>query len=187
MTPFPSRSRRLRIASLAALAPSVLGRPLSREGVRARQARGRARAWRRRLLALRRRRTRRRWRAGATSSWRCCRGTGAATRASMRPRRSTARRSCRSGAISTRAALENMAACLAFLAAEIGARGGRSAAGSGQRLRPLRRRLFRGRAGRGARAHRLLSLDLSRQRSRADRSAGPRASRQGASRSRASS
>ena len=37
-----------------------------------------------------------------------------------------------------------MAACLAFLASQIGARGERSAARSGQRLRPLRRRLLRG-------------------------------------------
>ncbi len=70
---------------------------------------------------------------------------------------------------------ENMAACLGFSRLRDWRRGGRSAAGSGQRLRPLRRRLFRGGAGRGARPHRLLSLHLSRQRSRTYRSAGPRA------------
>ena len=74
---------------------------------------------------------------------------------------------------------DNMAACLAFLAFEIGAHDCRSAARSGQRLRPLRRGVFRGGTGCGARPHRLLSLHLSRQRSRADRSAGPGASRQG--------
>ena len=39
---------------------------------------------------------------------------------------------------------ENMAACLAFLASEIGATTPAPSAGSGQRLRPLRRCVFRG-------------------------------------------
>ena len=47
----------------------------------------------------------RRWRAGATSSWRCCRETGAGMRASMRPPHSGAMRFSGSGAISTKADL----------------------------------------------------------------------------------
>ena len=86
-------------------APSLLGRSLSREGVRARQARGRARARRARTIGATASMNSARWRAGARSSWRCCRGTGAATRASTRPRPSSPARSSGSGAISTRAAL----------------------------------------------------------------------------------
>ena len=66
----------------------------------------------------------------------------------------------------------NMAACLARLRG--GARRGEAGAepSAGQRLRPLRGGLRRGRARRAAGADRLLPLDLSRGRPRADR--GPR-------------
>ena len=55
-----------------------------------------------------------RWRAAVTSNWRCCLETGAATRALMRPRRSIPTRSCRSGAILTRAALRIWRRALLF-------------------------------------------------------------------------
>ena len=66
-----------------------------------------------------------RWRAEATLSWRCCRETGAATRALTRPRHSIPMRSCRSGAILTRAALRIWRRALLFspprLAGRLGA------------------------------------------------------------------
>ena len=119
-----------------------------------------------------------RWRAGATSNWRCCRGIGAATPALTRPRHSIPTRSCRSGAILTRAALTIWRRALLFSRPRSAALG-RSAAGPGQRLWPLRRGLFRGGTGRGARPRRLLSLHLSRRRSCTHRGAGAGASRKG--------
>ena len=61
-----------------------------------------------------------RWRAGATSNWRCCRGIGAATRASMRPRRSTGDAVDEIWRYFDEGGPDNMAACLTFLACEIG-------------------------------------------------------------------
>ena len=121
-----------------------------------------------------------RWLAGATSSSRCCRETGAATRASIKASTLDPDAVERIWRYFDEGGPDNMAACLAFLASEIGCAAIAAAARSGQRLRPLRRGLFRGRAERGARPHRLLSLHLSRQRSRSHRSAGAGASRQGA-------
>ena len=74
---------------------------------------------------------------------------------------------------------QNMAACLALFAAET-RRGARSAqARAGQRLRPFRGRLLRSRPRRAACPDRVLSLDLSRGRSRPDRGARRGASAKG--------
>ena len=101
---FPEPKPTLRIASLAALRhPFSVDLHLERVCARAKlvvaRFLGGADYWRYGVDELRR------WRAGATSNWRCCLGIGAATPALMRPRHSIPTRSSRSGAILTRAAL----------------------------------------------------------------------------------
>ena len=165
-------------------APSLFGRSLSREGVRERALRRRAGARRRGLLALRRRRTCGARARGAASSSPFCRATGVADarleEASTLPPdvgRGFWRYFDEGGPPTT------WPACLAFVAAGLGAAERR------RRRAPVARRsavssarLLRGRGERAARAHRLLSLDLSRGRHRADRGARARAARAKASR-----
>ena len=116
----PAPKPTLRIASLAALRhPFSIDLYLERVCARAKlvvaRVLGGADYWRYGVDELRR------WLAAAMSNSRFCRGTGAAISAWKKPPRSRATRFSGSGAISTKAALDNMAACLAFFASELGA------------------------------------------------------------------
>ena len=142
-TPQPAPKPTLRLACLAALRhPYSIDLYLERVCARARLVR-RARARRRGLLALRRRRT---GGAGAPQrrQARACAGRPARRRA---PRRGLdARRATRfsgSGAISTRAAPPTWRRASRFFARRARRRGARPAARAGQRLRPLRGRVLR--------------------------------------------